>query len=72
MFPLSITTIVAVLVAFILGYVARKYVEKKWPAEAQRLDDKAQYYGEDLRNRAGEAVDQARQTIDQARDKFGK
>lgn len=58
-----IEVIVAALVAFILGYVTRKYVEKKYPDEAARLDAKAKYYGEDLQDRAEDAYKKAQDSL---------
>lgn len=63
-----LTNIAVAVVFLILGYVLRKYVEKKYPAEAARLDDKAKYYGEQAQDR----LDEARAKVDEAREKMSK
>lgn len=40
------TEIILVLLAFALGYIARKYAEKTWPDDAAHVDAVATKYGE--------------------------
>lgn len=46
-----IELVVVGVVTFVIGYVARRYVEKKWPNEAALMDAVATRYGKAAEDR---------------------
>lgn len=57
------TLILAVLIALVVGYVARLYVAKRWPNEQKLVDTIATKYGEAAATKVAIAIGEAKSKL---------